>query len=43
MRAGEYEAIYANMPPYGLGKAATLVPLADSADARQRLKGASTT
>jgi hypothetical protein len=38
VRAGEYEAIYGNMPPHGLGKAATLVPLAESVNARQRLK-----
>ena len=41
VRAGEYEAIYGNMPPHGLGKAATLVPLAESKTARQRLKTAS--
>ena len=41
VRAGEYEAIYGNMPPHGLGKAATLVPVADSVTARQRLKAAS--
>lgn len=28
IRAGEYEAIYNNMPPYGLGKVGTLVPAA---------------
>jgi Monooxygenase af470-like len=38
VRAGEYEAIYTNMPPYGLGKATTLVPVADSVTARDRLK-----
>jgi hypothetical protein len=38
VRAGEYEAIYGNMPPRGLGKAGTLVPLAESVSARQRLK-----
>ena len=38
VRAGEYEAIYGNMPPHGLGKAATLVPLVESVTARQRLK-----
>ena len=32
VRAGEYEAIYGNMPPYGLGKAADLVPLAESVE-----------
>jgi hypothetical protein len=41
VRAGEYEAIYGNMPPHGLGKAATLVPTAESVDARGRLKMAS--
>lgn len=38
VRAGEYEAVYGNMPPYGLGKAGTLVPVAESVQARQRLK-----
>ena len=37
VRAGEYEAVYGNMPPFGLGKAATLVPLAQSSSARNRL------
>lgn len=41
VRAGEYEAIYGNMPPHGLGKAATLVPAAESVDARGRLKAVS--
>src|SRR5947209_5278373 len=27
VRAGQYEAIYGNMPPHGLGKAGRLVPL----------------
>ena len=36
VRAGEYEAIYANMPPFGLGKAARLVPLNESSTARGR-------
>jgi hypothetical protein len=40
VRACEYEAIYGNMPPTGLGKAATLVPLAESVGARQRIKAA---
>ena len=40
VRAGEYEAIYGNMPPHGLGKASTLLPLADAVGARQRLKAA---
>jgi hypothetical protein len=38
VRGGEYEAIYGNMPPHGLGKATKLVPLAESVGARQRLK-----
>jgi fumigallin biosynthesis monooxygenase-like protein len=38
VRAGEYEAIYGNMPPYGLGKAGRLVPLAETTSARDRLK-----
>ena len=40
VRSGEYEAIYGNMPVYGLGKASRLVPVAESVDARQRLKSA---
>ncbi len=28
VRAGEYESVYNNMPPYGLGQAGTLVPAA---------------
>jgi hypothetical protein len=38
VRAGEYEAIYGNMPPYGLGKAASLVTVAEGSTARGRLK-----
>ncbi|MCW2762757.1 MAG: uncharacterized protein JWR85_2958 [Marmoricola sp.] len=38
VRAGEYEAIYGNMPPFGLGKATELVPLAEDATARKRLR-----
>jgi len=30
MLAGEYEAIYGNMPPFGLGEAGRLVSLADA-------------
>ena len=40
VRAGEYEAVYGNMPPTGLGKARALVPVAESVMARQRLKAA---
>ncbi len=38
VRAGEYEAIYSNMPPRGLGKAGRLVPVVESSSARSRLK-----
>ena len=38
VRAGEYESIYGNMPPHGLGKATELVPLAADKTARGRLK-----
>ena len=40
VRDGEFEAIYGNMPPRGLGKASRLVPVAESVGARQRLKAA---
>ena len=40
VRAGEYEAIYANMPPFGLGRAGRLVPLPESSTSRGRLKPA---
>lgn len=40
VRAGEYEAVYANMPPFGLGKAGKLVPLQESSSARSRIKAA---
>ncbi|QWZ10241.1 DUF4188 domain-containing protein [Nocardioides panacis] len=38
VRAGEYEAIYGNMPPFGLGKASSLVTMAEGLSARGRLK-----
>jgi hypothetical protein len=38
VRAGEYEALYGNMPPHGLGKAGRLVPAANASSARERLK-----
>jgi hypothetical protein len=38
VRAGEYEAVYGNMPPIGLGKAGTLAPLAGSSTARSRIR-----
>ena len=40
VRDGEYEAIYGNVPPRGLGKASRLVPVAESVSARQRIKAA---
>jgi hypothetical protein len=41
VRAGEYESIYGNMPPIGLGKAGTLAPLAGSSTARSRIRQSS--
>jgi hypothetical protein len=38
VRAGEYEAVYGNMPPIGLGKVGALVPIAESSRARLRLR-----
>lgn len=38
VRAGDYEGIYGNMPPFGLAKAGRLVPLAESSSARARLR-----
>jgi hypothetical protein len=35
--AGQYEAIYGNMPPHGLGKAGRLVPLSQASTARGRV------
>ncbi|MEP7019993.1 MAG: DUF4188 domain-containing protein [Pseudonocardiales bacterium] len=37
VRAGDYEAIYANMPPTGLAKAGRLVPAAKSSTSRGRI------
>lgn len=37
VRAGEYEAIYTDMPVFGLGKAGRLKPARDSSTARSRL------
>lgn len=37
VKAGNYEAIYGNMPPHGLGKAGSLVPASESSSARARL------
>jgi hypothetical protein len=38
VRTGEYEAVYGNMPPYGLAKASRGVTLAESSAARQRIR-----
>jgi hypothetical protein len=38
VRAGEYEAIYGNMPAFGLGKAGRLLPLSGSSTARLRIR-----
>src|SRR5262245_24668278 len=38
VRAGEYEAIYGNMPTRGLAKASKAVPVAEAVGARDRLK-----
>ena len=38
VRAGEYEAVYGNMPARGLGKAGRLVPATESSGARARLE-----
>jgi hypothetical protein len=40
VRAGEYETLYGNMPPFGLGKASTLKPIADAVSARERFRAA---
>jgi hypothetical protein len=39
VRAGEYEAIYGNMPPSGLARATHLIPVSEDATARRRLRG----
>jgi hypothetical protein len=38
VRAGEFEAIYTNMPNFGLAKASSVVPVSESVAARDRLK-----
>jgi hypothetical protein len=38
VRAGEYEAVYGNMPTRGLAKAGRLVTVADGRSARERLR-----
>jgi hypothetical protein len=37
VQAGNYEAVYGNMPARGLGKAGRLMPLSESSRARARL------
>ena len=37
VQAGQYEAVYGNMPPHGLGKAGRLVPVSEASRARERL------
>jgi fumigallin biosynthesis monooxygenase-like protein len=37
VKAGQYEAVYGNVPPRGLGKAGRLVPVSESSSARGRL------
>lgn len=40
VNAGQYEALYSGMPPFGLGKASSLVPaMRRGNEARMRLKG----
>ncbi len=38
VRVGEYEAVYGNMPAFGLGAASTLIPATEGNSARQRLR-----
>ena len=40
VRAGEYETVYGNMPPFGLGRAGRLVPVAEAKTARKRFRAA---
>ena len=40
VRAGEYEAVYGNMPTFGLAAASNAVTVTDSVGARGRLKAA---
>ena len=40
VRSGDYEAVYGNMPTFGLAAASTCVPVAESVGARDRLKAA---
>ena len=38
VQAGQYEAIYCNLPPHGLGRAGRLVPASEASSARLRLR-----
>jgi hypothetical protein len=38
VRAGEYEAVYGNMPPHGLARASEVVPIGADSSARGRLR-----
>ncbi|QIG42202.1 DUF4188 domain-containing protein [Nocardioides anomalus] len=38
VRAGEYEAVYGNMPPHGLARASEVVPIGTDSSARGRLR-----
>jgi hypothetical protein len=38
VKAGQYEAVYGNVPARGLGKAGRLVPASESSTARDRLE-----
>lgn len=40
VRAGEYEAVYGNMPPHGLAKATELIRMQQDSTARRRLRNA---
>ena len=35
--AGQYEAVYGNMPAHGLGKAGRLIPVSEASSARSRI------
>jgi len=37
VKAGQYEAVYGNMPAHGLGRAGRLVPVGSSSTARERI------
>jgi hypothetical protein len=37
VQAGQYEAVYGNMPAHGLGKAGRLVPASEASSARGRI------